>query len=197
MERSTRPIVPTASPTLDVLAILGAFFFGEWLLGFIVGDLTPVLALSFPLVQFPWTLITSVYAHGSLGHLLGNALLIGLLGVLLERVTSRVRFHLFFLTSGSLSGLIQTLVTGGAVIGASGAAFALLGYLITGNRVTDTLLSAFSIPLRWQLAGLVLLAGGVTLLTYAPGVALIGHFTGMAVGLVAGRLGVLDVKHNG
>jgi hypothetical protein len=37
------------------------------------------------------------------------------------------------------------------------------------------------------------LAGGVTLLTAAPGVALVAHFSGFALGLLAGRARLLRV----
>ncbi len=181
------------SPTLDVLVACLFVFLLQSLGTIAIGaaELTTLVAVSTPLYEAPWTIITSVYAHAGIWHLLGNAVLIALLGLIVERVTTWVRFQIFFLVTGALAGIVQTLVTGGAVLGASGAAFALLGYIITGNRLTDGLLDWLPIPPRWQLVGFVAIAAVIAGSTYAPGVALLGHFTGLFVGLIAGRVHLL------
>ncbi len=186
------------SPTLEVLALCLFVFLAQQLGALVFGSVTPLVALAPPLDRFAWTLLTSVYAHATVGHLLGNALVIGLIGLPLERVTTRLRYHAYFLGTGALSGVVQTLVTGTAVLGASGAAFALLGYALSGNRLAGGLLDRLPIPPRWQLVGFALLAGAIAVWTYAPGVALLGHFTGLFIGLVAGRLHLLRPrrKHN-
>ncbi len=178
------------SPTLTLLGVLAVVYLVEVLAG-LVGVPRTAFALATPVVLRPWTLVTSVYAHGSLGHLLANAVGLVLVGVLLERRTSRARFHLFFLVTGALAGLSQVWVgrllgARPAVLGASGAVFALAGYVIAGNRVSDTVLSAVGLSGRAILAVFVLVAAAVTLLTAGPGVALVAHFTGLLLGLLAG-----------
>lgn len=147
-------------------------------------------------VARPWTLVTSVYAHGGVGHLLANAVALAVVGIPLERVTTRFRFHAFVLATGALAGLSEVAVgalLGGsvAVIGASGAVLALYGYALTGNALAGGLLSRLDLGPRGAIVGLVAVALLVTLITAGPGVALVAHFTGFALGVVAGRRRVL------
>lgn len=136
----------------------------------------------------PWTLVTSVYAHASLGHLFANAVALALVGFAVERFTTRIRFHTFVLVTGMLAGLTELYISDlvgppVAVIGASGAILALYGYVLAGNSLTGGLLGR-----RGKVVLVVIVAFGVTFLTAAPGVALITHFTGIVLGLIAGRL---------
>jgi membrane associated rhomboid family serine protease len=149
-----------------------------------------VLAPTFPAT--PWTLITSVYAHAGVGHLLGNALTLAFVGFLLERSTTNARYHAFFVVAGVLAGLAQVVVTGSAVLGASGAIFALVGYVVTANPVSEVAFSRLRLTRGVQLVVFALLAVVVTALTGSPGVALVAHFAGFLVGLVAGRLHLLE-----
>ncbi|MDG5778388.1 rhomboid family intramembrane serine protease [Haloarculaceae archaeon H-GB2-1] len=182
-------------PTVTLLVVFVVVYLLQRLAG-VVGVPMAAFALAAPIAVQPWTLVTSVYAHGSLGHLLANAVTLVVVGVFLERRTSAVRFHLFFLGAGVLTGLAQVMVASlfgqhVAVLGASGAIFALLGYLLAGNRVTDAAVAGVSVRPRLRIALLVLLAAVVTLATAMPGVALVAHFTGLFVGLLAGRAHLL------
>jgi membrane associated rhomboid family serine protease len=186
------------SPTLVTLSVLVAVFAGQQVLGLFVRQ-RALLALSNPLLVQPWTLVTSVYAHTSLSHLVANALMLALVGLLVERQTTRGRFHLFFLGTGMLSGVSQVTVAAvlapivpwmsanGSVIGASGAIFALFGYLLASNRLTETVVAGFELAPRTQLALAGLFAVGITLATATPGVALVAHFTGLLLGVLSGR----------
>ncbi|TKX52763.1 rhomboid family intramembrane serine protease [Halorubrum sp. SP3] len=158
-----------------------------------------LLALSTPLSVAPWTLITSVYAHGSVGHLVANALALLLVGPLVERRTTRPRFHAFVVATGALAGAAQVTVGSllgppAAVLGISGAVFALGGYLLAGNVVSATLFDRLRLSPRAQLLLFGLVAVVLTATTAAPGVALIAHATGAFCGLVAGRMGLLDAS---
>jgi membrane associated rhomboid family serine protease len=192
----------TDSPTVLTLLAFVAVFALQRSLGLLVGQ-RALFALSNPLLANPWTLVTSVYAHTGLSHLLANGLLLALFGVLVERRTTSGRFHLFFLGTGMLSGVAQVAVAGFigpfipgmaasvSVLGASGAIFALLGYLLGANRLTELVVAGFALAPRVQLvlAGLVALT--LTLLTASPGVALVAHFTGLLLGVLAGRTHLL------
>ncbi len=174
-------------------------FAAQSVVGFVSESLAfGLFALSPPIDARPWTLVVSVYAHAGVGHLLSNALVLVLVGFAVERVTTKWRFHAFFAAVGMLSGVAQVtlsgLVTTGpvpAVLGASGAVFGLLGYLLAGNAVTGAVLRKLPLGSRGRVALLLALALGVTLLTAAPGVALIAHFTGFVLGAVAGRAHLL------
>jgi membrane associated rhomboid family serine protease len=191
------------SPTLETLLLFALVFAIQSLVSLLPGIASAFLFTLGPdFLTRPWSLVTSVYAHASLPHLLSNALALALVGFILERSTTRARFHLYFLTTGVLAGLVEVLLGGflavllggrvPLVLGASGAVFALYGYAFTGNRLTDTIVDAFSIPANVQLAIFVAVAALVTWATGSPGVALLAHFTGFLLGLVAGRLGLLD-----
>ncbi|HET7325178.1 MAG TPA: rhomboid family intramembrane serine protease [Halococcus sp.] len=181
------------SPTVQTLSVMVVVFVFQQatalvgLMGFFF-----VLGPTFPLR--PWSLVTSIYAHGGALHLLSNALMLALVGLIIEQSTTRVRYHAFFITTGVLSGLAQVILTGGRVLGASAAIFALLGYLVASNAVSSSVLDRLRLSQRAQLAVFAVLAVVVTLFTGAPGVALVAHFTGFLLGLLTGRLGVLEVR---
>lgn len=81
-----------------------------------------------------WTLITSIFLHGSFFHLFANMFSLFFIGIFLERLIGKRRFFLVYITAGVigsiffvLSGLIfKTNLPG---VGSSGAIFGLLGVL--------------------------------------------------------------------
>ena len=135
-------------PTVDLLVVFAGVFAVQQVAG-AVGLGVEWFALATP-VRRPWTLIATVYAHAGLGHLLATAVGLVVVGLVLERSTTRARFPAFVLVTGIVSASAESLV---------GVALAV--------------------------------AAAVTLLTAGPGVALVAHGTGFAVGVVAGRAGVL------
>ncbi|ACM55763.1 rhomboid family intramembrane serine protease [Halorubrum lacusprofundi] len=183
--------------TLETLAIASLVGIAQGALRLV--DLAAIFALSTPLSVAPWTVVTSVYAHGSIGHLLANALALLLVGPLVERRTTRLRFHAFVIGTGALAGITQVTLGGllgpqTAVLGLSGAVFGLGGYLLASNVVSATLFDRLRLSTRAQFALFGLAALVLTATTAAPGVALIAHATGAFCGLVTGRAGLLDVQ---
>jgi membrane associated rhomboid family serine protease len=175
------------SPTVDTLVAIVAVFALQGVLGFIgLGGLFVAQSLGNPL-----SLLLSVYAHGGLGHLVSNAVSLVLLGFLVERSTTRVRFHAFFLTAGVIAAVAQVIASPGGVLGASGAIFALLGYLLTGNSLSASVFDRLELPARAQIIILAVVAGILTFVGAGPGIALVAHFAGLLVGLVAGRFRIL------
>ncbi|HOW85819.1 MAG TPA: rhomboid family intramembrane serine protease [Candidatus Aminicenantes bacterium] len=76
------------------------------------------------------TLLTSMFLHGSLFHLLGNMLYLWIFGDNVEDRLGRLRFLLFYLACGAAAGLTQVLFQAGSrlpMIGASGAIAGVLG----------------------------------------------------------------------
>lgn len=183
------------SPTVQTLAAFAVVFVLQ-VAGVAVGLGPRAFALALPLAAHPWTIVLSVYAHAGVGHLFANALALVVVGLLVERRTTRARFHAFFAVTGALAGVAHLYVTAllgtpTAVIGASGAVFALLGYATTGNRAVAPLLARVDLGPRATLVAFVVVAVVVVLATAAPKVALVAHFTGLLLGLVAGRLRLL------
>jgi membrane associated rhomboid family serine protease len=182
------------NPVVETLVTMVAVSLLTWTASLV--GLVGVFVLAPPVLLPPWTLVTSVYAHAGPGHLLSNAVVVAVAGSLVAWSTTRLRFHAFFVTTGALSGLahvwLGSLVgpsTG--VLGASGAAFALVGYVITANPVSTTVLDRLRLPPRVLVVLVAIVAAGLTLLFSAPGSALVAHLTGAVLGLLAGRVQLL------
>lgn len=190
------------SPTVVTLALIAVVFVAQQGVGLVTAQ-RRLFALSPPLFSRPWTLVTSVYAHNGLSHLLANAAGLALTGGIIERQTTPLRFHAFFVSTGALAGVSQVSITSlvgplvpgmashVSVLGASGAVFALLSYLLAANRLTDTVVGGFNLSGDAQLVLAGVVAAAITLATANPGVALIAHFTGLLLGFLAGRAHLL------
>ena len=137
----------------------------------------------------PWTLITSIFAHGGFLHLLVNMIVLASLGPVLELRVGRRRFVYVFLGSGILAAAAQLVVIPAytVVLGASGAIFGVLGALtVLVPRMPVLLL--FFIPLRLWMATLGFAIISVLLVFTDPfsSIANLAHFTGILVGLIYG-----------
>jgi membrane associated rhomboid family serine protease len=186
------------SPVVETLAVLLAVFALQLGLA-VLGQAGALAASAATLAAEPWTLVTSVYAHAGPGHLVANALALAVVGPLVARRTTRPRFHAFFLATGVVAVLAELSVGGllgepPVVLGASGAVFALVGYMLSGNVLASAVLDWVGLSRRAQLAVLAVVVVGLTLVTGSSRAALVAHATGLAVGLVCGRLGVLDSR---
>jgi membrane associated rhomboid family serine protease len=92
-----------------------------------------------------WNLLTSMFRHGNITHLLFNMISLFFIGNFVERIIGRKKFFWFYLISGLLAGLFYVILAhffgisdiGARIftspdtfaVGASGAIFALLGLL--------------------------------------------------------------------
>ncbi len=180
-------------PVVETLAAMALVSLAGWTSG-LVGAGPSVFALG-PALR-PWALVTSVYAHATLGHLFANAVVVGLVGAVVVRSTTRARFHAFVLVTGVLSGVAQVFVTGvvggpPAVLGTSGAAFALVGYVLAANPVSTAVVGRVGVSTRTGVLVVAAAALVVSLVASAPGSALVAHLVGTALGLVAGARRIL------
>ena len=127
--------------------------------------------------------ITAAWLHASTIHVLGNALVIILVGVPLEQRLGRGRFLAIYLI-GVLGGNIGwTLANWGSTtpcLGASGAAFGLLGcYLACWPR--DEIEFPLILIRRWPVAWIALFKFGLEVMQYptaTSNVAHLAHITG-------------------
>lgn len=81
-----------------------------------------------------WTLITAIYLHGGLLHILFNVLWIRQLGPVVEELFGTSRLILIFTLSGVFGFIVSNFVGVYFTIGASGSIFGLLGALIFYGR---------------------------------------------------------------
>ena len=144
------------------------------------GWLIPAVAFE---IEHLHRLISAAWLHAGLIHLLGNLLVIILVGVPLEQRLGRGRFLLIYII-GVLGGNIGwTLANWGSwvpCIGASGAAFGLLGcYLACWPR--DEIEFPLILIRRWPVAWIALFKFGLEVLQYptsTSNVAHLAHITG-------------------
>lgn len=117
--------------TLAILALLVAIFAAE--VGLEVLESSEALiflgALSRDAVMQGewWRLVTAVFLHGGVEHLLGNALALFVLGMVCEHAFGRVQLAWLFVMSGIAGSVVSMLTSAGPSVGASGAIFGLQG----------------------------------------------------------------------
>ena len=99
-------------------------------------DVTNGVVLAPPSPPFaPLTLVTSMFVHGSILHIVFNMLFLFVFGPQMEYVCGHTRFAVYYLVCGLAGGAAQVLIGPGShvpAIGASGAIAGVLGgYLVT------------------------------------------------------------------
>ena len=99
--------------------------------GFVPGVLTGVYkAPSWAIAPYFLTILTSMFIHGSWGHILGNMLFLWIFGNNIEDYLGHGKYLLFYLVGGVVAALIQLLSgpsSAAPTIGASGAIAAVMG----------------------------------------------------------------------
>ena len=147
---------------------------------FFQGALVPAIAFE---LEHLHRMISAAWLHAGFLHILGNLLVIILVGVPLEQRLGRGRFLLIYLI-GVLGGNIGwTLANSQSMtfcIGASGAAFGLLGcYLACWPR--DEIEFPLILIRRWPVAWIALFKFGLEILQYptsTSNIAHLAHITG-------------------
>lgn len=175
-----------------------------------VGGAIPYELLTFQdvaerdLVAPPLTILTSMFLHGGLWHLLGNMLFLWIFGNNVEDALGRRRFLGFYLTAGIAAALVQAVATAVQaaalpradaaaalmvpMVGASGAIAGLLAaYLVLFPRArVQALVFVFLIYLpAWLFIGLWFVGQVAAVLSGdQPGVAVFAHLGGFLAGLL-------------
>jgi membrane associated rhomboid family serine protease len=144
---------------------------------------------------YVWTWITSIFAHGGFTHILINSIVIYFFGRLVEQYVGSKKFTLLFVGSGILAGAgqvgVQILMNEGVgVVGASGAALALMGVLTIMNpNLTVYLYFILPVPI-WLLTGGTVVVSTFLIAFVSPGaggVAHVAHLVGVVIGLLYGQ----------
>jgi membrane associated rhomboid family serine protease len=151
------------------------------------------------------TLVTAMFLHGGLLHLLGNMLFLWIFGTNVEDAMSRVRFVAFYLLGGLIAIGLQIAIDPSSTVptvGASGAIAAVLGgYIVLYPRarvVTVVFVILFFTLIElpaWVLLGFWFLEQAVFAATQVAhpageaggGVAYFAHIGGFVFGLLAIR----------
>jgi len=164
-----------------ILVLVTTFIFGLQTLDPKITD--DYALVSTDVLSRPWTLITSIFLHGSLEHLLFNMIALGLFGSILEKIIGSNRFLVLYFLSGIIAGIGGSLFYN-ASIGASGAIFGVIGALgVLRPRMT---VYVGYVPMPMALAVIFWASANIFGL-YAPDqVAYASHLFGLAFGIITG-----------
>ncbi|MFP4590965.1 MAG: rhomboid family intramembrane serine protease [Halobacteriales archaeon] len=187
--------------TYVVLLLMWLTFIAQWAVLLFSGNALHrtlfVLTPQHP--EYVWAWVTSIFAHdpGFIAHIVFNSLVILFFGPLVERHVGSKRFAALFLASGVLAGLSQIGIqvvegapeVGGGVLGASGAALAIMGVLTVMNpNLRVYLYAILPMPIWVLTAGIaaisvLFVSAGAS---GALGTAHAAHLVGLVVGLAYG-----------
>ncbi|MAH33431.1 hypothetical protein CL615_03485 [archaeon] len=130
-----------------------------------------------------YTLLTAIFLHGDMVHLLYNLFGLALFGSILEHVIGTRKFLKLFFIAGLIASLLS-LPFYSRVLGASGAIFGILGMLgILRPKLTVWL---YGIPMPMIVALFVWAIADLLGIIAPSGTANIAHLGGMTYGIIAG-----------
>ncbi len=132
----------------------------------------------------PWTILTSIFVHGGLWHILVNMYMLYFFGSSVRRLVGTGRFLVVYFGGGILGSILYILLAPpfSLAVGASGAVFALGGVLAMMTPKTKVFIFPIPIPFSLWIA----VIGGFLVLSFAPSIAWQAHLGGLLLGLVAG-----------
>ncbi|NIB41131.1 rhomboid family intramembrane serine protease [Pseudomaricurvus alkylphenolicus] len=145
-----------------------------------------------------WRLLTPVFLHFGLFHILFNSLWIWEFGRRIELVFGSPRLVWYFLFIGVLSNLVQYIWQGPSLFGGlSGVVYGLLGFLWIYHRRNPhpglfVQPGIIGFMLLWMAMGMF----GVVDVFIAGSVANAAHFGGLVAGMLLGALVPTGVAHN-
>lgn len=165
---------------------------------------TPIIHEKGPIIPY-MTLVTSMFIHGGVMHILGNMLYLWIFGNNIEDILGPIKFLIFYLVTGVIAALAHVFTQPSSMIptvGASGAVSGILGaYLVVFPRARVLtliflgiffrimLLPAWVLLVFWfviqALAGVLSLSRG---LHSGAGVAWFAHIGGFIAGVILIRL---------
>ena len=126
----------------------------------------------------PWELVTAMFGHWSIDHLLMNMISLYWLGTMIEDAHGSVRFGIIYFVSGIVGNIAFALIANGSAVGASGSIFGLLGagaYLLYQMRSNPAA--------RGMFQGMVAMLVLNVFNSFLPGIALEAHLGGLVAGV--------------
>jgi len=132
----------------------------------------------------PWTIVTNLFMHAGLWHIIANMLTLYFFGTYLSRLIGEGKFLSVYFGGGILGNVLFILLGPplSVAVGASGAVFALGGVL----TVMRPKLRVFIFPIPVPIPLWAAVIGGFVILSFMPYIAWQAHLGGLIVGLIAG-----------
>lgn len=136
------------------------------------------------LLARPWTIVTNLFVHSGLWHIIANMLTLYFFGSYLSRLIGGSKFLIVYFGGGILGNILFVLLAPpfSIAVGASGAIFALGGVL----SVMRPKLRVFIFPIPVAIPLWVAVIGGFLIISLFPHVAWQAHLGGLVFGLIAG-----------
>ncbi|HEX8113063.1 MAG TPA: rhomboid family intramembrane serine protease [Kofleriaceae bacterium] len=128
-------------------------------------------------------LISHILGHGSWEHVIGNFMLILLIGPILEERHGSVRLLILIVLTAVLTGLLHAALSDGLMIGSSGIAFMMI---LLASMVN---VRSGEIPLTFLAVAAIHTNGELVRLFRSDGIAHSAHLIGGAAGAIFGFLG--------
>jgi membrane associated rhomboid family serine protease len=144
--------------------------------------------------QYWWTFVTSMFMHGGLFHLFANMFSLIFVGSLVEKILGRQRYFWFYMVSGLFAGalfivlsLIFTQDFNVFAVGASGALFGLIGFLmiITPNLPVYVMLIPIPIKMKYAAPGILVALWLISVAGNVP-IGNTAHLGGLVYGVIYG-----------
>ena len=182
------------SPILVLIAVNFLLFIPIFVVSIVAPELANKLFSLFGLApdifwNQPWTILTSMFIHVGLWHIIANMMTLYFFGSYLSRLVGESKFLVVYFGGGILGGILYLLLAPpfSIAVGASGAVFALGGAL----TVMRPKLRVFIFPIPVPIPLWIAIIGGFLILTVLPirfnwPIAWQAHLGGLVLGLVAG-----------
>ncbi len=175
--KSKTPYITYIIILLNVIAYIYTYMIGD------TNSIIGAFAVNGPAIRSGeyYRLITGMFLHGGIFHILFNMYALYVIGSQLESFLGKIKYTVIYLLSGISGGLLSMILSGSNVfsIGASGAIFGLMGSLLYFGLQYRVYLGNF---VRSQLVPLLvfnLILGAVS-----PGIDNFGHIGGLIGGLL-------------
>ena len=142
--------------------------------------------IAYPALGGPQTyvgLVTHIFAHANWNHLLGNFMLILLIGPILEERHGSLALVGMILLTALVTGLVNLMLSSHGLLGASGIVFMMILLASTAN------IRQGEIPLTFIAVAIVYLGGEVLSSFKSDGISHLAHLVGGASGATMGFLG--------
>jgi membrane associated rhomboid family serine protease len=181
------------APVLAIIILCFIVYILTEVAHFLGHDIVQFLALqTATFLQQPWTIITNLFVHADILHILFNMITLYFFGTFLIRLVGTRDFLIIYFLGGIVGNicfmlfvfLVDPKLFFIPVVGASGAIFALGGAL----ALLTPRLRVFVFPIPVPMPLWVAVLGGFVILSMVPGIAWQAHLGGLVTGLVAGLM---------
>ncbi len=141
----------------------------------------------------PWTILTALFIHDGIYHILFNMLTLYFFGMYVLALVGETKFFLVYFIGGIVGNALFMLLapSNSLAVGASGAIFALGGVLVVLVPRLKVMIFPLPIPMDLWISILV----SFLLLTFVADVAWQTHLGGLLTGIAAGYIFKRQASH--